>query len=167
MEAKERFDQVVREHPQGFFVNDALIYATFLDQGLAEGQEPLEAYVLAMRLGFQRHYQEALLAYQSTLDQFPATVLGAQILLQMAFTREKIGKHREALADLKNLKASYPESRLCPEAQRRIGEIYERRMQDIPMAIEAYEQLLSDYPRYLFLDDVRKKVRQLKGEGTS
>jgi tetratricopeptide (TPR) repeat protein len=167
MEAKERFDQVVREYPQGFFVNDALIYATFLDQGLAEGQEPLEAYVLAMRLGFQRHYQEALLAYQSTLDQFPATVLGAQILLQMAFTREKIGKHQEALADLKNLKASYPKSRLCPEAQRRIGEIYERRLQDIPMAIKAYEQLLSDYPRYLFLDDVRKKVRQLKGEETS
>lgn len=167
LEAKERFDQLVREYPQGFFVNDALIYSTFLDQGLTEGQEPLEAYVLAMRLGFQRHYQEALSAYQDALDRFPATVLGAQILMQMASMREQIGRHQEALVDLKKLKTSYPKSRLCPEAQRRIGAIYEHRLQDIPMAIKAYEQLLSDYPRYLFLDDVRKKVRQLKGEGTS
>jgi len=167
LEAKAGFDKLVREYPQGFFVNDALIYSTFLDQGLIEGQEPLEAYVQAMRLGFQRHYQEALSAYQSALDRFPATALGANIIMQMASMREQIGHHQEALADLKKLKTSYPKSRLCPEAQRHIGAIYERRLQDIPMAIKAYERLLSDYPRYLFIDDVRKKVRQLKGEGTS
>jgi tetratricopeptide (TPR) repeat protein len=166
-EAKEGFDQLVRTFPQGFYVNDALIQSMFLEESLSESQEALMAYVEATRLGLQRHYQRSLSEFQRTLDQFPSSKLGDDILIQMALLREKIGQHHEALADLQKLLAEHPQSRLCPEAQRRIGEIYEIRLKDLPMAIEAYEQVISNYPRYLFYDEVRKKVRRLRGEGTS
>lgn len=166
-EAKEEFEQLVRTFPQGFYVNDALVQSIILEENLSENEEALMAYVEGMRLGFQRHYQQALLAFQRTLDQFSSSGLGDDVLMQIALLRENIGQHREALADLQKLLAEYPKSRLCPEAQRRIGEIYEIRLKDLPMAVEAYEQILSKYPRYLFHDEVRKKVRRLRGEGTS
>jgi len=166
-EAKEAFDQLVRTFPQGFYVNDALVQYMFLDESLSDSEETLRLYGEAMRLRFQRQYQQGLLAYQRTLDRFPSSSLSDDILMQIALIREEKGQHNEALADLQKLLTDFPESRLCPEAQRRIGEIYELRLKDLPMAIEAYEQVLSHYPRYLFYDEVRKKVRQLRGEGTS
>jgi len=166
-EAKEKFDHLVSSFPQGFYVNDALVYSMFLDEGLSEDKRSLHAYVEAMRLGYQRDYQGALSAYQQALEQFSKTGLGDDILMQMALLKEKTGHPQEALADLQDLIADYPESRLCPEAQRRIGQIYELRLKELPLAIEAYEQVLSKYPHYLFLDDVRRKIRQLRGEGAS
>jgi tetratricopeptide (TPR) repeat protein len=166
-EAKEKFDHLVSSFRQGFYVNDALIYSMFLDEGLTEGKESLQAYVEAMRLGYQRDYHQALAAYQEALVQFPNSSLGDDVLMQMALLKEKIGQHQDALAHLQGLIVDYPESRLCPEAQRRIGQIYELRLKELPMAIEAYEQVLSKYPRYLFLDDVRRKIRQLRREGAS
>ena len=166
-QAKEGFDKLVSDFPQGFYVNDALVYSLFLEDGLSQGEEALKAYAQAMSLGLQRNYRMALSAYQQVMDQFPSTNLGDYILMETAQLREKSGQHQEALADLNKLIADYPQSRLCPEAQRRIGEIYELRLKDLTMAIQAYEQVLSDYPRYLFYDDVRKKVRRLKGEKAS
>lgn len=164
-EAKEGFDKLVSDFPQGFYVNDALVYAMLLDEGLSEGKGSMEAYVGALGLEIQRKYHQALEAYQQALDQFPSSSVNDEILIQMALVREKIGQHQQALADLEKLIVTYPQSRLCPEAQRRIGQIYELRLQDLPKAIEAYQQVLSNYPRYLFYDDVRRKIRRLRGEG--
>jgi len=166
-EAKEGFDQLVRTFPQGFYVNDALVQYMFLDESLSDSEETLRLYGEAMRLRFQRQYQQALIAYQRILDQFPSSSLGDDMLMQIALLKEQKGQYNETLADLQRVLTDFPESRLCPEVQRRIGEIYELRLKDLPRAIEAYEQILSHYPRYLFYDEVRKKVRQLRGEGTS
>ncbi len=166
-QAKEGFDKLVSDFPQGFYVNDALVFSMFLEDGLSGEEEALKAYAQAMSLGLQRNYRLALSAYQEVMDQFPSTNLCDSILMETAQLRERSGQHQEALADLNNLIADYPQSRLCPEAQRRIGEVYELRLKDLTMAIQAYEQVLSDYPRYLFYDDVRKRVRRLKGEESS
>jgi tetratricopeptide (TPR) repeat protein len=165
--SKQGFDELVSSFPQGFYVNDALIKSMFLGDVLSEELEPLKAYIEALRLGVQRQYQQALEVYQKTLQAHPASPLGDDILMQTAFLREKIDQHQEALADLEKLLSDYPHSRLCPEAQRRIGEIYELRLNQLPQAIEAYQKVLSNYPRYLFLDEVRRKVRRLRGEVTS
>ncbi len=166
-QSKEAFDQLVVSFPQGFYVNDALIQSIFLDDAISEQEGPLQTYIGAMRLGVQRQYEQALSAYQKTLQQHPGSILADDILMQMASLKEKIGQHQEALAELNALLKDYPESRLCPQAQRRIGEIFELQLDDVNAALEAYQKVLSKYPRYLFLDDVRRKIRQLKGEAAS
>lgn len=165
-EARRQFDDLVKTFPQGFYVNDALVRSMFLDEALSGGQqEVLGAFMTALGLDRRRDYQGALEAYQRALEEFPESSLGADILFEMARAQEKIGQYREALADLEKLIADYPQSRLCPESQRRIGAIYELRLGDLPMAVKAYERVLSNYPRYLFLDEVRKNIRRLKDEG--
>ncbi|MFC1683347.1 tol-pal system YbgF family protein, partial [Candidatus Zixiibacteriota bacterium] len=166
-EAQRQFDDLVKTFPRGFYVNDALVQSMFLDEALSGGQEEvLGAFVTALGLDRRRDYRGALEVYQRALEEFPESFLGSDILFEMARAQETIGQYQQALADLERLIADYPQSRLCPEAQRRIGAIYELRLGDLSLAIKAYEQVLSTYPRYLFLDEVRRKIHQLRGRGT-
>jgi tetratricopeptide (TPR) repeat protein len=89
------------------------------------------------------------------------------MFLQIALLHEKLGRHQEALADLEQMLSEFPQSRLCPHALQRMGEIYELGLGDLPRARAAYQQVLSDYPRYLFLNEVRRKLRQLEAKEAS
>jgi TolA-binding protein len=164
-QAKESFDQLVVDFPQGFFVNDALMQSMFLEEGLAADQKALEAYVSALRLAQRREYQRALEVFGQARDSFSTSALGDDMFLQIALLHEKLGRHQEALADLEQMLSEFPQSRLCPHALQRMGEIYE--LGDLPRARAAYQQVLSDYPRYLFLNEVRRKLRQLEAKEAS
>jgi TolA-binding protein len=165
--AKEGFEQLAGDFPQGFYVNDALIQALFLSEGLAGDQEVLKAYAGAMRLVLERRYGAALEMFERLQAEYSSDQLADQVLMQTALTRNRIDQHHEALADLQELLARHPDSRLCPDALRRMGEIYEFRLHDLPAARQVYERLLAEYPRYIFIDEVRQKLRRLKGQRAS
>ncbi len=165
-ESRGALDDLVNAYPQGFSVNDALLLSLLIDEASADGGSALQSYAGAMFLARQRRYREALESFGSIERQFPEGPLMDHVLMQAALVRDQIGRHEEALADLQALMVRYPESRFCPQALRRIGEIYEYHIKDLPAARQAYERLLSDYPNYLFLNEVRRALRRLKGQST-
>ena len=57
-----------------------------------------------------------------------------------------------------------PTSILRDHAQMQIGEIYERTLKDKQKAVEAYEQLLANFPTSLFVEEARKRIRILRGD---
>ena len=165
-ESRAALDELVNAYPQGFSVNDALLLSLLIDEVSAENESALQMYAGAMFLARQRRYREALESFRSIEKQLPEGPLRDDVLMQTALVRDHIGLHDEALADLQALMAQYPKSRFCPQALRRIGEIYEYHIKDLPAARQAYERLLSDYPDYLFLNEVRRTLRRLKGQST-
>jgi tetratricopeptide (TPR) repeat protein len=165
-ESREALDNLVGGYPQGFTVNDALLLSLLIDEASAENESALQTFSGAMLLARQRRYQKALESFERFGEQFPSSPLMDDVLMQRALIRERLGRYDEALADLQDLIAEYPESRLCPQALRHIGEIYEHRLKDLPAARQTYERLLSEYPNYLFLNEVRRTLRRLKGQET-
>jgi TolA-binding protein len=165
-ESREAFDELIDSYPQGFYVNDALAQTMLISEGLAEDEEALTQYAAAMLMARQRRYGPALESFGGFEQEFPDSPLLDDVLMQTAGIRGHTGRHQEALADLETLIRDHPESRLCPEALRRVGQIYEHHLQDLPAAREAYERLLSEYPEYLFLNEVRRTLRRLKGHRT-
>jgi len=129
-------------------------------------KEVLGTFASAVFTVRQQRYHQALEILGQLEVQFPDSPLLDDVLLQKAFIRERVGQHQEALADLEALMTRYPDSRLCAQALRRIGEIYQYDVKDLPAARQAYERLLSEYPDYLFLNEVRRTLRALRSPET-
>ncbi len=81
----------------------------------------------------------------------------AEEMLQYAiqFQREKDPK--EAISQLKSVVEKYPSSRVAPDAQYRIGVVYEE-MGDYKKAFEAYKKLITTYPQNRSYDEVVERL---------
>jgi tetratricopeptide (TPR) repeat protein len=76
-----------------------------------------------------------------------------------------IGNHPEALATYDRLLSQFSETSIVLDRARfASGEIYQFHIRDKALAIQQYERLLVDYPQSLFLEETRKRIRQLRGE---
>ena len=162
-ESVTALNELVESYPQGFSINDALTLTMLIEEASEGPEEALRTFAEAIFLTRQRRYQEALETFGSIEQRFPDSPLLDDVLIRTALIRGRTGRHEEALADLEALMARYPDSRLCAQALRRIGEIYEHDVKDLPAARQAYERLLSEYPDYLFLNEVRRTLRALSG----
>jgi tetratricopeptide (TPR) repeat protein len=160
-ETREALDGLVESYPQGLTVNDALMLSMLIMEASDGPQEALRSFAEAAFLDRQRRYQAALEAFRLLEGRFPDSPLQDDVRMRTALIRERLGRHQEALTDLQALIDRYPQSRLCAPALRRIGEIYQHKMKDLPAARQAYERLLTDYPEYLFLNEVRRTLRAL------
>lgn len=81
----------------------------------------------------------------------------AEEMMQYAiqFQREKDPK--EAISQLKSVVEKYPSSRVAPDAQYRIGVVYEE-MGDYKKAFEAYKKLITTYPQNRNYDEVIERL---------
>lgn len=84
------------------------------------------------------------------------------------------GNYPEALSGYRRFVENYPESRLAPQGQYRIGQIYRRHTGDVKMAMDAYAMLFYLYPDapqvylaredmaevYSSIDEPRKSIAQ-------
>jgi TolA-binding protein len=165
-EAREALDTLVESYPQGFSINDALQLSMLLMEASDGQEEALKTFAEASLLVRQRRYRSALETFGRIEMRSPDSPLLDDVLMQTSLIRKRLGRHQEALADLEALMARYPDSRLCARALQRIGEIYQHEIKDLPAARQVYERLLSDYPEYLFLNEVRRTLRSIKGRET-
>ena len=65
------------------------------------------------------------------------------------------------IESFRELVAEYPSSPRTAEAQLRIGELYETLIEDYALAEKEYEALLINYPNSIYIDETRKRIRQL------
>ena len=73
------------------------------------------------------------------------------------------GNFLPAIGFFQRLLIEYPNSIHHALAQKRIAEIYEMGLGDTSKAFEAYEKVLLNYPNSLYLEEVRQKLRQIRG----
>ncbi|MBI4553787.1 MAG: tetratricopeptide repeat protein [Candidatus Latescibacteria bacterium] len=160
-DAAAQFQDVAQRFPGGVYANDALHWSLLIDETREAGDDILRVYVQARLLARQYRPNEALDQYKLFLNAHPATPVSDAAILEIGALLTGMEKPLEAIAAYRDLIERYPISRHAAEAQRRIAEVYETRLHDIPQAIAAYETILTKYPDSLFYDAVRRKLRGL------
>jgi tetratricopeptide (TPR) repeat protein len=144
--------------------NDALQLLYFVQENKAAGQPALTDFSAADLLVRQRKYSEALVRYQSVVTRYPSSTLADDALMRSGEMQLLLNRVDDALAQFRRVINDMPSSIMRDKAQMRIGEVYENRLKNKQKAIEAYEEVLANYPTSLYVEDARKRIRALRGD---
>jgi tetratricopeptide (TPR) repeat protein len=146
--------------------NDALLLQYFLVENKGTSPAALGEYAKADLLMRQERYSEALAGFSEVVKTFPTTLLVDDATLKMAELHLSLNQPDEALATFRRIVNDMPESILRDRAQMRIAETYQRILKDKEKAISAYEQILVKFPNSLYVEQARKRIRQLRGDAS-
>ncbi|MFA5832386.1 MAG: tetratricopeptide repeat protein [Bacteroidota bacterium] len=144
--------------------NDALILQYFVTENMFQFVEALKQFSHAELLARQDKLSEAVLEYTSIINLYPTAPLADDALLKKAEYSVKLKKFPDALAAYQKLLVDYKESIEKDRTYFKIGEVYQFNLLDTQKAIAAYEEILVKYPFSLFVEEARKRIRQLRGD---
>lgn len=153
--------QLIRGATAEDYVNDALEKMVFVRENL-NPPEALRLFATAQLLLRQQKYSQALRELEQLQAEFPHSTLSDDLLLLESRVKDQMGDFQPAIDALRKLLSEYPQSPLCAQAQKRIGEIYERRLQDYQGAEREYKLFLLHYPQSVMASEVRGMLQRLK-----
>jgi len=163
--AKAQLD-VLKSATSKLIANDALELALLI----ADNTEADSSYA-----GLYLYSQAELLIYQNRFDEAfikldAITILGAwhplfdEVLLKKSEIRMKQGRYEEADTLLQDLATRYPDDILGDDALYTRARLQEEIFQDKNMAMDLYQQLLTNHPGSIYTIDTRKRFRYLRGD---
>jgi TolA-binding protein len=144
--------------------NDALQLLYFIQENKGAGQAALTEFAVADLLVRQRKFSEALARFQSVALHYSSTSLVDDATMRSGEMELLLNRVDDALAIFKKVANDMPTSILRDHAQMRIGQVYENRLKNKQKAIEAYEEVLANFPTSLFVEEARKRIRVLRGD---
>ena len=165
--AKAQLD-VLKASTSKLIANDAMELSLLISDNLALDTitTPLEMYARADLLYLQHKDEETILTLDSIVELYPGHSLQDEIYLkkyEIAF-REK--NYEEAQIYLEKIIEIFPFDILADKAIFRLAELYEYQYKDTDKASELYESILMNYPNSLYVDEARKKYREIRGDLT-
>jgi len=157
---------VLKGSTSKLIANDALQLSLLITDnvGLDSIVEPLERYAKADLLLLKKDYENALRTLDSIPKFFPSTALKDEILFKKYEIALEKQQYELAATHLNNLLSNYAEDILGDDALYNLAILYEEQLNDREKAMELYKQLLANYPASLFVDDSRKRFRNLRGD---
>ena len=144
--------------------NDALQLQYFIQENKATAFKALEDFAEADLLSRQRKYSEALACFREIARANPNALLLDDSMMKVGELQLTLRQTAEALATFQKVTTEMHASILRDRAQVRIGEIYQNTLKDKAKAIDAYELLLAKYPNSMYAEEVRKRIRILRGD---
>jgi tetratricopeptide (TPR) repeat protein len=152
------------------YANNAIELQTFI----IENREPairgvrsddaLTMYARAMLQKRQQRYSEAVAALEFIVDEYPEALLVDDAFLAMGDLLFSMQRFDMAITAYKKIHTLEEQSIVGDRALMRIAEIYQHGIGDREKAIEAYEDLIIEYPRSMFATEARKRIRLLRGD---
>lgn len=157
------YDKVANRFPESDYVNDALWRHVFISDN-SDNRKHLHRIAGAQRLLYSRDYDSAIKDLKALLRDAPGSSLADDCILLVGEALEGKESYNEAIAAYKDLLNLCPESRLRPEAKRRIAELFAERLNNKKAAIEELEEVLLKFPDYVLASTVRNRIEELKAE---
>ena len=169
--ARDRFAAVALDDPAAPYANDALELGLVVAEELQNptgGPDLLARYARAVwwdlaaapdsqRVALQRYIARA--AVQADLAEKQPLLERARF--ELAGLQRDAGLLDEALAQLERIVLDQPDGRLAARAMDVRGAILAADRHDAAAARREYERLLVQYPDYLFVSEVRQRLRDL------
>jgi tetratricopeptide (TPR) repeat protein len=162
-QALEHLQEIVRQRAAkpDVYENDALELLLLIqasDDSLA-----MADLGRARLLDLQLKSEESLLLLQRALNRAQPGPLRDEIALAVAEQECKAGNYDQALSLYQQL--STDSSSLYQDtALQKMAHVYEDDLGQNDKARELYENLLEKFPESVFIEDVRKRIRQLENE---
>lgn len=158
------YETVATQFPKSDYVNDALWRSVFIGDN-SDNRKLLHRLAGAQRLLYSRDYDSAIEGLKALLRDEPSSSLADDCVLFVGEALEAKESYNEAIAAYKDLANLYPESKLRPEAKRRIGELFAERLNNKKAAIKVLEEVLLKFPDYVLASAVRNRIEELKDDG--
>jgi tetratricopeptide (TPR) repeat protein len=160
-EALEGYNRQISDFPKGLYVNNSLERIVIISENQSLDRYLLSVFAQALWEKLQGQLDSAILKLEKIISAKSANLSDkAQFEKAKIYREEK--KFSSSLDAFRELIEKYPQSFYCANAQKLIGDIYSYDLTDQPKAIQAYEKVLKDYDRSLFVDEVREKLKELK-----
>jgi tetratricopeptide (TPR) repeat protein len=171
--AKNLLESIVQARPDEnareteSMVNDALELLLLLDANMADSAGALLSYAQAEYAAAQNKQPAAIDTLESLLKRFPQATIVPQALFDLGDLYAGQQRFDIAIERLQKILAQYPESVVGDRALFRLAEIHETGLRDTRKAQTLYEQLLKDYPQSLYLEEARRRARDLAEKNKS
>ena len=144
--------------------NNALQLQYFIEENIGTSAPALKVFAACDLLLRQRRYPEALEGFRDVVRLFPSALLVDDTMIRIGELQLLLEKPLEAVATLRSMVSEMTGSILRDRALMRIGEIYENKLKNPALAIEAYEELLKLFPLSLHAEEARRRMRSLRGD---
>ncbi|MGB3852187.1 MAG: tetratricopeptide repeat protein [Tunicatimonas sp.] len=157
---------VLKEATTREIANDAMNLSLLIQNNTAfdSAATAMKSYAEVELLLFQNRPQQALAMLDSMLLEYGQHTLADEILWLKAKVNMRSGNFEQSLSELNRILESYPRDILGDDALFMIGRIYEEQIMDEAEAMKVYTQFLKDYPGSIYVADVRKRFRKLRGD---
>lgn len=150
--------EITAQNAQGFFVNDALRYVLLIEKK-KNAPDRFAKLILARQLHRQLRYHEAirlLTTYGGQSDD-----LEDEYEWELALLYAKTGKPDEAIRRMLSLPEKMPESPLNDRALLTAADLC-MQTGDPEKAASVYKQMIIRYPKSIYVQEARKKLRQIE-----
>lgn len=145
--------------------NDALSLQIFLKEHRA-ATPALVAFLRGELLQQQRKYAEALAQFRKVAADFPTTLISDHALVRSADVLALLNRPADAVAAYRAFVDERTTSMLRDRALFRAADVTERALNNPPAALKLYELFLETFPHSLHIEDVRARIRRLRGEAS-
>ncbi len=146
--------------------NDAMSLSILIQNNTAfdTTEAAMKEYAGVELLLFQNKQQEALQKLDSMLVKYENHPLADEVHWLTARVDLKLGNFEKSLEHLNKITTSYKQDILGDDALYMTGKIYEEQLKDKAKAMETYTQFLKEYPGSIYVAEVRKRFRRLRGD---
>jgi tetratricopeptide (TPR) repeat protein len=171
--AKNLLESIVQARPDEnareteSMVNDALEMLLLLDANMADSAGALLSFAHAEYAVVQHKQPAAIDTLESLLTRFPQATISPQALFNLGDLYAGQQKFDAAIERWRKILSQYAESVVGDRALFRLAEIHETGLRDTRKAQSLFEQLLKDYPQSLYLEEARRRARELAEKNKS
>ncbi len=151
-------------NPISDVANDAIGLKIFIQENLQPTDAALKEFARADLLKRQHKLTDALVIFESLVKKFPKTDIVDEALISIGDLLTQMGRYVDAVASYGRMATDYPESIFLDRTLMKMGQVYQLGIKDKDKAIETYQQLLEKYPSSIFVNEVRRRIRELRGD---
>jgi len=159
----DKIDKLIESTPPDKnLVNDCLELKMIISENIEKNKNALVMYATAEKLVKQKNYGQALNYLEKIIDNFKDSEISGYALFQMAEISKKIGKYKDSIKYYESLINNYHNSRYFEDAYKNLGIIYSDYLNQKSKAIKIYENFIMEHPNSMYIDYIRKKIRELE-----
>ena len=155
-----RMREIIKNQ-KGLYVNDALSYVLLIQENRKD-PELFKMYAKADFYFIQKRYSEATALLSEIITSDPTSGIVDDALLKTGMISSERGEYKNAISVYRNIVDRVQSSPLADLSLKKIGEIFDERLGMPQEAIKAYKELLLRYPKSIYGNQVRKRMRELE-----
>lgn len=159
--------QVLKAATSQLIANDALNLSLLISDNIQTPTDSnaLKMYADAEMLIFRNLPAKAVNKLDSIAIAYPQNGLADAVLMTKAKIFIKSNEFQKAAEILKKVSEDFKDGIWTDDALFTLGDLYEKKLNDIVQAKLYFQKLITDYPGSMFSAEARKRFRNLRGDG--
>ena len=156
---------VLKASTSKLIANDALELSVLISDNfnMDTSETAMKLFSYADMLSAQQQYSEAIILYDSVLNNFKNHSLNDEILFRKAKIHLKQNSYSQAINNLLEIEKKFPNSILLDNSLFLAGCIYQENIKDLDSAKKYFKTILFEHQGSLYTTEARKRFRKLAG----